>query len=972
MNLIQLDEEAIYHVARRIKDPEARGAYLRQVCDDTALRDRLEALLRVCDQEASFLESPAVGLPPTVSVAAAAPLPEGPGTTIGPYKLLEPIGEGGMGTVFMAEQSQPVRRKVALKVIKPGMDTKQVIARFEAERQALALMDHPNIARVLDAGATESGRPYFVMELVRGIPITDYCDREHLTIPERLELFVLVCRAVQHAHQKGIIHRDLKPSNVLVTVIDGAAVPKVIDFGVAKATGQSLTERTLFTGFHQFVGTPLYMSPEQADLAGADVDTRSDVYSLGVLLYELLTGTTPFDGEALRKVAFDEMRRIIREEEPPPPSTRLGTLDETLTTVSSNRKTDPRRLGKAVRGELDWIVMRTLDKDRSRRYESASALAADVRRFLDGLPVQASPPSATYRLKKAVRRHKGPAVSAALILLALVGGVIGATWGLVRAETARQAEARRAEGERRAKEAAQAREAETRAVLEFVERRVFAAARPAGQRGGLGREVSLRRAIEAALPSVATDFKSQPLIEARLRNTLGNVFIDLGDYQTAAAQHEAARALFAKHLGPDHRDTLTGLNNLASDYRALGRLTEALTLHEEALALRKATLGPDHPDTLQSMNNLAVAYNYLGRYTDALKLREETLAVQKTKLGSEHPDTLHSMNNLAVSYQKVGRYGDAARLHEETLALRKARLDPDHPDTLGSQLNLANSYAELGRPADALALREQTLPPMRAKLGPDHPFTLSMAHNLADSYAAFGRAEDSLRLNVETLARRKSKLGARHPDTLKSMSNLAANHAALGRAADALALREEALTLSRAALGADHPNTLTRMADVADSYAALGRTAEALTLHEQAMALQKAKLGPDHPDARRSARAVLLDRLRRFQAAGDAAGCRRIAEAVEKTSPSDPSGLYDAAAARAMTAAAARASDRSGDGGGRAGDDADRAVSWLKRAVAAGYRNAVRLASDRDFNALRDRADFQTLLSELKAGRAKK
>ena len=344
-----LDERSIFLQAVELSSADDRASFLGEVCGgNRRLRSEVEALLQAHGGSCGWFDAPDHNPNPFDQP----PIIEQPGSTIGPYKLLEQIGEGGMGTVFMAEQSQPVRRKVALKIIKPGMDTKQVIARFEAERQALALMDHPNIAKVLDAGSTEAGRPYFVMELVRGIPITDYCDREHLSIHERLELFVLVCRAVQHAHQKGIIHRDIKPTNVLVTVIDGVAVPKVIDFGVAKATGQSLTEQTFYTGFHQFVGTPLYMSPEQADLAGVDVDTRSDVYSLGVLLYELLTGTTPFDHETFRKAALDEMRRIIREEEPPRPSTRLNTLGETLSTVSARRKsapaaTEPRGTGRA-------------------------------------------------------------------------------------------------------------------------------------------------------------------------------------------------------------------------------------------------------------------------------------------------------------------------------------------------------------------------------------------------------------------------------------------------------------------------------------------------------------------------------------------------------------------------------------------------------------------------------------------------
>lgn len=435
----EVSEKSIFLQALEWDTPRERAAFVVEACGgDTELRSQVEALLRAHEQEDHLLDSPPSlfahreQIDPTLLAGKGVVIEptetEGPGTTIGRYELLEQIGEGGFGRVFVARQTVPVSRRVALKVIKPGMDSREVIARFEAERQALAMMDHPNIARVFDAGTTSSGRPYFVMELVRGIPITEFCDDYKLDMRQRLELFVNVCRAVQHAHQKGVIHRDIKPSNVLVTLHDAKPVPKVIDFGVAKAMGQSLTEKTVYSRFAAMIGTPLYMSPEQAEMTGQDVDTRSDIFSLGVLLYELLTGITPFDRKRLNEAGFDELRRILRDEEPPRPSARLTTLGQALSTVSQKRRTEPARLLMLVRQDLDWIVMKAIEKDRNRRYETANALASDVARYLNAEPINARPPSRMYRFRKFAERNRAAILSISLIVAAMIFGMGVSLW----------------------------------------------------------------------------------------------------------------------------------------------------------------------------------------------------------------------------------------------------------------------------------------------------------------------------------------------------------------------------------------------------------------------------------------------------------------------------------------------------------------------------------------------------------------
>jgi len=459
------DIEAIYHAALEKQAGPERAAYLDSACgNNAALRDHVEALLKANEDAGNFLDTPPADLGAALDDS---PISEAPGTVIGRYKLLEKIGEGGMAVVYMAEQTEPIRRKVALKIIKLGMDTKSVIARFEAERQALAMMDHPNIAKVLDAGATETGRPYFVMELVKGVSITDYCDANSLSTKERLELFIQVCNAVQHAHQKGIIHRDIKPTNVMVTLHDGKPVPKVIDFGIAKAINQKLTEKTLFTRYAYIIGTPAYMSPEQAELSDLDIDTRTDIYSLGVLLYELLTGTPPFGEEELRKAGYIEMQRVIREQEPTKPSTKLSTLGGTLTDIAKLRSATPDVLTKAIRGDLDWIVMKSLEKDRARRYETASGLASDIQRHLEHEPVMARGPGATYRVQKFLRRHRSQTIASLVVMVvAAAVAVILTMWNRDRLQLTE------AEGFRHQATLSQAREqyakADREAALETV------------------------------------------------------------------------------------------------------------------------------------------------------------------------------------------------------------------------------------------------------------------------------------------------------------------------------------------------------------------------------------------------------------------------------------------------------------------------------------------------------------------------
>ncbi len=908
--------KAIFDEAAEIDDPLTRAAYIDRACaGDLELRRNVDALLVAHANAGSFMERPAIeaeiarALPSVRPSSSQFPRPitEGPGARIGAYQLLHQLGEGGMGIVYVAEQDKPVKRTVALKIIKPGMDTEQVIRRFEAERQALALMDHPNISRVLDAGTTESGRPYFVMELVHGVPITKYCDDAHLNPRERLDLFVPVCQAIQHAHQKGIIHRDIKPSNVLVTLYDGKPVPKVIDFGVAKAIGQRSAERTMFTQDGSVVGTLEYMSPEQAETSALGVDTRSDVYALGVLLYELLTGSTPLERAKLKEAGYNEILRRIKEEEPPRPSTRLSELRERLASISSQRHTEPAKLTKLVRGELDWIVMKALDKDRTRRYETASAFARDIGRFLTGDPVEAGPPSATYKLRKLARKHRTVLVTTtAFVGLLLLAAAISTYLAIqaARAEVEARRQAHSAEFERNraleAERAAQAEEAKTRksetearkseaearAVLDFFQTKVLAAARPRDEEGGLGMQATIRDAVDAAVPAIEKSFVGKPTVEASIHDTMGQSYLYLGAPALAIRHHESALALRRRVLGFDHPDTLTSMSSLATAFWSAGRLAEAVALHEDTLKRRQAKLGPDHPDTLESMGSLAVAYHDAGRLAVALPLYEETLKRHRTKLGPDHPDTLTSMNNLAGAYQDAGRLAEALPLFEEALKRRQATLAPDHRHTLISMSNLARAYRDAGRLGDALRLHEESLKRQKASLGADHIDTLISMNNLALAYRDAGRLAETVPLFEETLRRRRATLDPDHFETLNTMNNLALAYRDTGRLAEALALYEETLKRSKAKLGPDHRLTLQVMKNLAAAYQAAGRQPEALPLFEAVLKGRQATLGPEHPDTLNS-----MTNLARAYLAGKSADAeallRQALPVLDKKSPDD-------------------------------------------------------------------------------------
>ncbi len=783
----------------------------------------------------------------------------------GKYKLIEAIGEGGMGKVWLAHQSEPVKRRVAVKLIKRGMDSQQVLARFDAERQALAMMDHPNIAKVFDGGLTVDGRPFFVMELVKGVPITEYCDSHKLSPQQRLELFVPVCLAIQHAHQKGIIHRDIKPSNVLVALYDNNPVPKVIDFGVAKATGQPLSEHTINTGLGAVVGTPQYMSPEQATFNNLDIDTRSDIYSLGVLLYELLVGSPPFGSPQLRWVGPAEILRMVRDEEPQRPSLKLSSA-EGLLTISTNRGTEPKKLTLLLRNELDWIVMKALEKDRTRRYETANGFAADVNRYLAGEPVQAHPPSAVYRFKKFTRKHVKEVIAATVVALGLLAGLalevrssnrvklalVGETEARGQAELA-------AVAEKDAKEQAQRRLTQIEkgsAVLTSVFddldiRNVKEGTEPL--------EAGLAKRLVKAAQDLEGDAVGDPLVVAGLQHKLGKALMSLGFPNDALPLFQKVRETRTAKLETDHPDTLASTSDLASSYLETGKLTLSVSLYEETLKLMKAKLGVNHPDTLTCMNDLATSYLAAGKLALAVPLFEETLKLMKASPAGDNPDQLTCMNNLGTCYQYAGKPDLALPLFEETLALKKVKMGADHPDTLSGMNNLASSYQLNGKLDLALALYEETLKLKKAKLGVNHPSTLASMNNLASCYQAAGKLDLAVRIYEEAVKLKKAKLGADNPDTLLSINNLASCHIMAGKHDLAAPLLEDTLPVMKVKLGDSHPTTIACMRNLVRAYSAAGRAETATAMYKEFIAVERKRLPANSSELAGSLAIVVLE-----------------------------------------------------------------------------------------------------------------
>jgi len=744
---------------------------------------------------------------------------EKPGSWVGKYKLLSVLGEGGMGIVYLAEQAEPIQRRVAMKVIKPGMDSKRVIARFEAERQALALLDHQNIAHVYDAGTTEAGRPYFVMEYVKGLSITEHCDRHKLNIEDRLNLFRQVCLAVHHAHQKGIIHRDIKPSNILISTQDDQAVPKIIDFGVAKALAQPLTERTLVTEQGQLFGTPEYMSPEQADMANEDIDTRSDIYSLGVLLYVLLTGVLPFDSDTLRTGGIEHIRQVIRETDPKTPSTRLTKLGDEAKKVAERRRTEVTALAKCLHRELEWIPLKAMRKERAERYRSASELADDIENYLKGAPLIAGSPSAMYRLKKFVHRNGALVTGIAAVLAVLVAGILVSTIFAI--------------GQARAL-------SENQLITDFLENDVLGSV----YRARIG-EATVSYVLDAAAERLKDKFKDRPLIEASIRSKLSGTYRVLGEAQKAEQHQLDAIRIYQQYYGEEHPITQEATSVLCWIYEDQGRYHDMELICTKYLKFTQSISGVE----LQPypMNALIATYYYLGKYQEAESIFDKVLQLVGGDMERLDIRVLRNIRcNIARSYAAQGLYEQAERFFVETIG------NTEWPDEYGRfryvySSELANMYRDQARHAEAERLINKTLETQRLKLGDKHLHTMMSMYVLARLYIDQDRHDEVKVLFSEALPIVRERLRKEHPLTLRFVNAFAGFNTKRKQYDEAEILYDEALKGRQRELGDEHPDTLESKNDLAMLYKEKGDYAKAEPLLIEALKGRRLKLGDTHP-----------------------------------------------------------------------------------------------------------------------------
>jgi eukaryotic-like serine/threonine-protein kinase len=713
------------------EDPARRLPFLQERCHDANVRTEVERLLAEHEQAQGFLSKPALGeLNPDEAFGA-------PKRKIDSYYLLELIGEGGMGEVWLAEQREPVRRRVAIKLIKAGMDTREVVARFESERQALALMDHPAIAKVFDAASTPDGRPYFAMEYVAGTPITTYCDRHRLNTRQRMDLFIQVCEGVQHAHQKAIIHRDLKPSNILVSDVDGRPMPRIIDFGLAKATSQRLTDGSIYTQVGAVLGTLEYMSPEQADSGGEDIDTRTDVYSLGVVLYQLLVGALPLD---LKKLTYEETLRRLREQDVPRPSSRILTQGADSAITARDRGTDPPSLTRQLRGDPDSVVLKALEKDRKRRYGSPAELAADLGRYLRNEPVSAHPPSAAYRARKYLLRHRlGAAISAAAVLL-LAGFAITEAVQLRRITQERNLATQERDRATRERDRADR-------IAKFMTG-IFQVSNPYRARG---RIVTAREILDSGAKEIATGLSNDPELQAKMMNTMGISYNGLAEYSRAQSQFEGAFEIQRRVLGPEAPDTVNSMFLLACALAFEDRNVEAEKLLRQTLDIQRRVRGPEDSDTLETMSELAASLLGQGRFSEAEKFYSEAFNSERRIDGPEAGITLYSMMALGFTLREEGRYAEAEKLEREALDIGRRKFGQEDPNTLNAMESLSRILFSEGRYAEAEKLAREEVDVRRRILGPEHPYTLTSVENLAAILSHERRQDEAERLFREAL-----------------------------------------------------------------------------------------------------------------------------------------------------------------------------------------------------------------------------